>query len=62
MRSLMRTVSTFAIGREDSRDHIPDGAEGREVRLPKAHEIDARGPESMEDVDGVLDLGLRQPV
>src|SRR5206468_5258126 len=48
--------------REDPDDHIAERSEGREVRFAEAHEIDARGPESMKDVDSVLDSGPREPV
>jgi len=43
--------------REDPDDHIAERAEGREVRLAEADEIDSGGTEPMENVDGVLDTG-----
>src|SRR5439155_21400843 len=49
-------------GREDPDDHVAERPQGREVRFPEAHEIDARGPESMKDVDCILDSGPRESV
>src|SRR5206468_7806431 len=47
---------------EDPDDHIAERAEGREVRFPERDEIDSGGPESMEDVDSIIDPGSRESV
>jgi len=48
--------------REDPNDHIAERPEGCEVRFSERNEIDARRPEPMKDVDGVLDPGPRESV
>ena len=48
--------------REDPDDHITERSEGCKVRFAEAHEINARRPETMQDIDGIFDSGPREPV